>query len=262
MLGCQPSKLPTTYYNQFSIGYSHSITDGQLEIKLSNPLYSPLRIRMLNNDETVQTVLDQFNPILLKSKSDTIFTIPEVTSLESNVRFSSLLGDLTKEVKEITMALPFPKGKTYRIIQGNDTRGTHSNDWSRYAVDFSLQINDTIGAATDGYVVGVIDQYELGGKGDKWKRFGNFITLYDPNSGIYTQYVHLVHKGSLVKVGDKVSVGQAIGLSGLTGQTDIEHLHFSALIPVDSNAGLKSTPIQFVEGYKSQDFKRHDRVKH
>ena len=51
---------------------------------------------------------------------------------------------------------------------------------------------------------------------------------------------------ALVKVGDQVKQGQAIALSGLTGQTPFPHLHFFAT----DLTGLNPSPISFrdVEG--------------
>ena len=56
-----------------------------------------------------------------------------------------------------------------------------------------------------------------------------FIAIYHTQSGLYTQYVHLNHKGVLVKLGDYVKKGQPIGISGMTGFTTIEHLHFNVI---------------------------------
>ena len=65
-----------------------------------------------------------------------------------------------------------------------------------------------------------------------------------------------------MKIGDSIKRGQPIALSGKTGQTDIEHLHFNCLIPVNDNVdGMKSIPIEFIEGYKSVDLKKNDIVK-
>lgn len=76
---------------------------------------------------------------------------------------------------------------------------------------------------------------------------------------VYTQYVHLVHEGSFVEVGDSVQSNQVIGLSGKTGRTDIEHLHFNVLIP--NKDGMESTEIEFLEGYLGVNLKRGDSVK-
>ena len=262
IIGCHSSNLPTKRYSQFTYEKSYAIENGQLRVTINNTLYAPLRIWLRTRDEAAQAVLNELNPVLVQGRQDTTFYLSDIDSLSSELFFPSLLGDLNKEIKNIPVALPFPKGKTYRIIQGNDTDHTHSTEWSRYAVDFAHKINDTISAATDGYVVGLVDQYRYGGPGDKWRPFGNFLTIYDPESGLYTQYVHLVHKGSFVKVGDRVIKGQPIALSGYTGQTDIEHLHFNVMVPVHSNDGLKSVPHVYEEGYKSKELKRNDYVKH
>lgn len=64
--------------------------------------------------------------------------------------------------------------------------------------------------------------------------------------------------GSLVEVGDYVKSQQAIGLSGKTGQTTIEHLHFNVLRP--NKFGMESVQIVFREGYRGIDLKRGDWV--
>jgi murein DD-endopeptidase MepM/ murein hydrolase activator NlpD len=128
-------------------------------------------------------------------------------------------------------------------------------------LDFDLKTNDTICSATDGFVVGVVSKYKYGGKGEEWKPFANFSTIYEPSSGVFTQYNHLVENGSLVKVGDKIVRGQKIALSGNTGLSTEEHLHFSCLIPVNSEDGLKSIPIEFVGGIKGINLKKGDELK-
>ena len=159
------------------------------------------------------------------------------------------------------MEFPFAKNKEYIILQGNNTNFTHNSNFSRYAIDFNLKTNDTVHSATNGYVVGVIDKYEFGGKSDKWRDYGNFITVYDPDSGIFCQYSHLVKSGSLVAIGDRVEMGQPIALSGNTGQSTVEHLHFNCLKPIHNNDGLISIPVEFVNGQKGIDLKEGDVVR-
>ena len=134
-------------------------------------------------------------------------------------------------------------------------------DWcsSKYALDFNLIEGDTICAAADGFVVGVIEDYTRGGRSKKWRDYANDITVFHPEMNLYTQYVHLMHKGSLVEVGDYVRSEQAIGLSGKTGQTDMEHLHFNVLKA--NNSDMQSEQINFKEGYKGIELKKGDWIK-
>jgi len=58
------------------------------------------------------------------------------------------------------------------------------------------------------------------------KECGNRVVLEHEN-GWRTQYCHMA-KGSIrVKTGDRVAEGQAIGLVGLSGNTEFPHLHFT-----------------------------------
>lgn len=262
LISCKSSELPNKKYSQYQNKYSYSIENNTLKVQIENTLNCPLRIWMAYPEQTIQNRFNELNPILLSAKADTTIILSEISKLDHNIKFSSLLGDPQKVVQNIQLELPFKKDKEYRIIQGNNTKHTHSTNWSKYAIDFGLKTNDTVCSATDGFVVGVIDQYKYGGKGAKWRPYGNFITIYEPNSGLFTQYVHLTENGRLVSVGDRIEKGQAIGLSGKTGQTDIEHLHFNCLIPTTDKDGLKSIPFEFKVGYKSEDLKRNDLIKH
>lgn len=256
IIGCTFSKIPTEKLSQFEFPLPKlNVVNNNLEIYLKNPVRCPLRIWIETQDDKLQSKLSVINPIEIKEFSDTLITVPNVQFIKY-YSYRCRLGSVFKSIKNKKIALPFPNGKKYKVIQGNNSNYTHNTDWSRYAVDFALKINDTICAATSGFIVGVIDEYKYGGKGNEWKPYGNFITIYEPNSGVFTQYVHLTENGSFVKVGDKVKLGEPIGLSGMSGQTDIEHLHFNCLIPTNSDDGLKSIPFEFIGNYKSTTLKK------
>ena len=261
LMACDDREVPEKKYNQFSYNRSHSFNDNQLRINLDNPVMCPVRIWLNSSDERLQNMFDQVNPVVLDENADSTIVFSNIESFDDKIAYRIVYGNTTKKINQTKVELPFPKKREYRIIQGNNGNYTHNTDYSRYAIDFSLSVNDTVSSASDGYVVGVIDQYKYGGKEKKWRPYANSITIYDSNSGIYFQYVHLTHKGSFVQVGDKVRSGQPIGLSGNTGWTDIEHLHFNCLIPAESREGLKSIPIEFIEGYKSIEMKKNDTVR-
>ena len=262
IIGCKTvSILPGVKYNQYDYGKSFTYNKDTLIIKLDNPLHCPLRVWFFSSDEQLQEEFDKIIPITLNSNSDTIFSFANISHKVENIKFSSRLGDISKKIENIKLDLPFSKNRKYTIIQENNTNFTHNSDWSRFALDFDLKTNDTICSATDGFVVGVVDKYKYSGKGSEWKPYANYLTIYEPTSGIFTQYVHLIENGSLVKIGEKVKRGQKIALSGNTGQSTEEHLHFSALIPVNNDDGLKSIPIEFVGGIKAINIKKGDVLK-
>lgn len=58
------------------------------------------------------------------------------------------------------------------------------------------------------------------------KQYGNACYVRIKHNGYYTLYYHLKDKSINVKVGDKVTKGQVIGLIGNTGKATGIHLHF------------------------------------
>ena len=78
--------------------------------------------------------------------------------------------------------------------------------------------------------------------GKSFKAFtaGNLITI-DHGDGLVTKYMH--HSEMYVKVGDHVEKGQQIGLSGSTGNSTGNHLHFQ----VEEN-GVAVNPLLYLQG--------------
>ena len=249
------TSIPDRKLSQFYLELSYEVMDDSLKIAFSNPLHCPLRMNASAKQEKVQAILTQYFPLTLSPRTDT--TLVHYTDLskdEIKIRFYSTLGDPEAEVFKEPITFPFPAGRKYKIIQGYHGSYSHSSDYSRYALDFNTNIGDTVCAAADGFVVGVIEGYKNGGDNKKWRDHSNFITLFHPALNLYTQYAHLVFKGSLVEVGDSVCAGQPIGLSGMTGFTDVAHLHFNVLKA--NEEGMKSTPIHFLEGYSGDELKK------
>lgn len=253
--------LPKEKYNQFTYETSHSYENDKLSVNLRNPVMSPVRVWLRSSNDTLQDIFDDVNPIELEERADSTVVFSGIKDFDDKISYTIAFGSSSKEIKQTLIELPFPKNRVYRIIQGNDTDYTHSTDYSRFAIDFNLSEKDTVSSASNGYVVGVIDQYKHGGREAKWRPYGNYITIYDFHSGVFYQYVHLMDNGSFVEVGDEVNSGQPIGLSGKIGQTDIEHLHFNSLIPVKGKTELKSIPVEFIEGYKGRELKKDDILK-
>ena len=254
------SQLPKEKFSQFSIQkIGYEVFNDSLRINFSNPLNCPLRISVKATDNAIQEELNRNFPVIIGAKKDTLLTYWTTKSKDDiTIHFSATMGNPKDSIYILPVNLPFKKGYSYKIIQGYNGSFSHTSDYSKYALDFSLKVGDTICAVSDGYVVGVIDGYKRGGKSKKWRDYANFITVFHPKMNLYTQYVHLMHNGSFVEVGDYVKSEQAIGLSGKTGQTDIEHLHFNVLKP--NKTGMESIPIEFLEGYKGIHLKRGNTI--
>lgn len=120
--------------------------------------------------------------------------------------------------------LPYEAGKTYRITQGNNSGGTHRGN-GRHAFDFGMPVGTPVCAARGGKVVVADEDEKNAGSGGKHGPLGNNIRI-DHGDGTFGRYFHLQYQGALVEAGDVVLQGDAIGLSGATGNVTGPHLHF------------------------------------
>ncbi len=241
---CSTHPLPQTRYRQFDTGTSIRYEKDTLHYHLRNTLKCPLRFYI-----TGEGSLKNIGHITLPAGKDTLIHLPASAEIANTATVRTAFGDLNQKIIPNKMSLPFPSGRSCELVQGYNGSYSHEGDYARYSLDFSLKTGDTVCAADAGYVVGIINDYKRGGDSSGWRDFSNFITIYHPHSGLFTQYVHLKQKGSLVAIGDMVERGQPIGLSGKTGWTNIEHLHFNVLVSADTDEGLKGLPVEFQEGY-------------
>lgn len=134
-------------------------------------------------------------------------------------------------------AMPFGPGR-YVVMQG--PRGTFSHfagTGSENAVDWTVPEGTIVCAARAGRVVGVKQDSNIGGADRSMRPFANYIIIKHAD-GTFAEYVHLQKDGALVHLGDEVTVGQPIGLSGQTGFASKPHLHFDVFQAVDGKKKL------------------------
>ncbi|HEX4641021.1 MAG TPA: M23 family metallopeptidase [Chthoniobacterales bacterium] len=139
-------------------------------------------------------------------------------------------------------AMPFKPGR-YVVLQG--PRGTYSHfkgSSSENAVDWDVPQGTVVCAARDGRVVGVRSDSTFSGPDPKLKPLGNYVIIKHAD-GTFADYHHLKTGGALVKIGDEVTTGQPIGLSGATGFASKPHLHFMVFQAVDGKR-LLSLPFR------------------
>ncbi|MBC2863868.1 M23 family metallopeptidase [Streptomyces mexicanus] len=126
----------------------------------------------------------------------------------------------------------------YTLTATFDQGGSH---WmhKHSGQDFAVPIGTNVVAAHGGTVV----KAGPNGGGDG-PAYGNAIVIKHAD-GLYTQYAHLSRID--VKVGQVVSTGQHIALSGNTGNTTGPHLHFE--VRTTPNYGSAVNPVTFLRAH-------------
>lgn len=145
-----------------------------------------------------------------------------------------------KEDSSYIYDLPFENKKKVFLIQAYDSKMSHKGE---YALDFKVKKKTKICAARDGVVIASRKDSDKGGLKPENMSDGNHISIkhYD---GSVAHYWHLVKDGALVNVGDTITKGQVIGLSGNTGYSAFPHLHFE-VIGHDGAGAYKQLPTRF-----------------
>ena len=154
--------------------------------------------------------------------------------------------------------LPYQVGMTFDIIQGNCGRITHAPNCFaggfpcgdlRYAYDHDTPIGTVVLAARGGTVIGVADNFPNGTLNGTQT---NFINIRHSDGSI-GRYLHNSPNTAMVMVGQAVSQGDPIAMSGNSGFTNnFPHIHFdviasqSATCQVNVNfASCRTLPITF-----------------
>ena len=152
-------------------------------------------------------------------------------------------GDIhAKHDDSVQYRLPFQKKKSFRVLQSYHGEFSHQGAHA-YTVDFAMREGMTVCAARDGVVVDTQGRFDEGGAEDYYKNRSNFVTIAH-SDGTLGEYHHLMYQGVSVELGQAVSAGDVIGLSGNTGYSSLPHLHFGVYSPKDGRT-LQSHPVAF-----------------
>ncbi len=122
-------------------------------------------------------------------------------------------------------AFPYSPENAYRILQTYGSRFSHRGR-EEFAIDFNMPIGSPVHAARSGVVARVVESNSKGCWDDDCGQYANFVVILH-SDGTTGEYYHLDKDGALVDVGDTVTRGQKIALSGNTGHTTMPHLHFA-----------------------------------
>ena len=145
-----------------------------------------------------------------------------------------------KEDSSYVYSLPFENKKKVFLIQAYDSKMSHKGE---FALDFKIKKKTKICAARDGVVIGAREDSDEGGLKPDNMSDGNYISIqhYD---GSVAHYWHLLKDGVMVNIGDTITKGQLIGLSGNTGYSAFPHLHFE-VVGNDGSGTIKQLPTRF-----------------
>ncbi|MEM6720172.1 MAG: M23 family metallopeptidase [Bacteroidota bacterium] len=237
-------------------------TKDTISISIKSNVPAPIFFTVDAKDSTMQSIIYQPKTIIraeekltdfIKFPRNLLASDTASIGLKNYFSFNLSYGNPRTANPDTTYKYLLPYKRKKKLIQGNFGNFSHNHAGSFHAYDFGTKIGDTIYAAREGKVIAIKSDSKKHGRTRKFSNFANYIvTIHDDGTTAY--YYHLDYKGVLIKNGDKVARGQAIGISGMTGFTTVQHLHFVVRIPTEDQGNI-SIPIQF-EGFEGKKFKQ------
>ena len=159
-----------------------------------------------------------------------------------DLRLRSVPGTPYARARDVVYSLPVEESQ-FELGQGFHGGFSHDDDGNRYAVDLIVPEGTPVLAARDGVVMFATSGFEEGGNdAGLAKRANQIRVLHD--DGSMALYAHLQAGGVLVRAGERVTLGQVIGLSGSTGYSTGPHLHFA--VQVNGGMQLVSVPFRMI----------------
>ncbi len=219
--------------------------NGMLNYVANNPMLISVQCFLIDKNTQKKISMLVLKPI----SSETIFE--QKNSMHKlDVYFKYVVGDPETKPAISTIIPPFIDFKPMKIGQSFNGKFSHYRKANLYAVDIGMPVGTKIVAVKEGIVIRTKDDYAHSGVTspfffDK----ANLVEILHAD-GTYAVYAHLLLGGVHVKVGDKVSTGQVIGLSGNTGYSTGPHLHF--VIRYNDNGKVNSVPFKFLQPGKKQ----------
>lgn len=143
--------------------------------------------------------------------------------------------------------VPWAKGQSYNVTQAPDgPLTTHLEPFSHNAVDFNMPEGTPVHAVRSGVVVGIVDSFKAGRLDRALLDKANYVNILQ-DDGTVADYAHLKENSIVVSIGQRVSTGDKLGLSGSTGYSSGPHLHFSVWTLEITEKGYEriSIPVEF-----------------
>lgn len=158
------------------------------------------------------------------------------------LRVSAVPGTPNARPRDVEYGWPL-RTPSLRIQQAWGGRFSHADEENRHAVDFAVPAGTAVLAARDGVVMQSEAGFDDAGPDEDPEALAaraNFVRILH-DDGTMALYAHLQRGGVLVRPGQRVRRGEAIGLSGNTGRSTAPHLHFV----VQANRGMRLQSVPF-----------------
>jgi murein DD-endopeptidase MepM/ murein hydrolase activator NlpD len=156
------------------------------------------------------------SPLWSEEKSRLTYSLPVPTTEDVISSSKSLAQDIPEDQKARI-------GPLYTLPSPDSHVGPFKS-----AIDFAVEDGTIVIAAQDGVVFAIEEDNDKWGPTEEYASYLNYITLQHP-SGEFSEYAHLAQGSASsqgIRVGSHVRQGQRIGITGKTGWTDQDHLHF------------------------------------
>lgn len=143
--------------------------------------------------------------------------------------------------------LPIPiKTRVNDLIYDNEA---HEGPF-RGAIDIAVDLDTPVLAPFEGTITEIVENNTLFGETRKFAKLVNYINIEHPNGEI-SQLCHLAKDSVLVKKGDKVTKGQKIARTGLSGWMSKPHVHWIVFKNIHNKPGFKGLKIKLECRYQN-----------
>ena len=218
------------------------------DVYVSNRLGGPLEISIgLTESENVQSLPSLPLRQLLPANQRVLISRIESASgqvASYSVGMTAMPGDPKAMPDDVVYALPVDEDSRWQLGQAFHGGFSHSDEQNRFAVDLIIDEGMPILAARDGVVMQVESGFDRAGLNkQKFAERANIVRILH-DDGSMAVYAHLKENGVYVRVGQRVTIGQQIAISGNTGFSSGPHLHFC--VQVNRGMRLVSVPFRMV----------------
>jgi murein DD-endopeptidase MepM/ murein hydrolase activator NlpD len=220
--------------------------NGSVLFSFRNLLHAPLTVEVEAGD-TRGAVVQMLTkprvtiPALGRQAVASIRGINPVRAVEVTFVYTAVIGDPEARADDrVLYAWPFPAGAKAELSQGPGGP-THWDPFARFAIDLAVAEGTPVLAARAGTVVFLENRYfESGLDRERFGSRANHVRILH-DDGSMALYAHLFPESIDLEPGQRVEVGQQIGLSGNTGYSSGPHLHFVVLVHRD----MRSVSVPF-----------------